>query len=143
MNVWQRSDLVLWGAQAAVSPPGEAAMDAATRLGHFLELRQHWLTIASDQSAGLMRLGQAVLQLELSRCLIHSLPSLHISRPVFTSLLCMQCDTLLYKEVRLALRVQWTTCEKENSPELLRRILQLATVLTSCLKSRQRWNLGG
>ena len=55
-------------AQAAVSPPGEAAMGAAARLGHFLELRQQWLTIASDQAAGLMRLGQAVLQLELSRC---------------------------------------------------------------------------
>ncbi|EIE27167.1 hypothetical protein COCSUDRAFT_31939, partial [Coccomyxa subellipsoidea C-169] len=53
--------------QAAVSPPGEAAMGAAAHLSHFLELRRQWLTIAGDQAASLMRLGQAVLQLELSR----------------------------------------------------------------------------
>ncbi len=42
-------------------------MGAAAHLSHFLELRRQWLTIAGDQAASLMRLGQAVLQLELSR----------------------------------------------------------------------------
>ncbi|BDA50909.1 probable serine/threonine-protein kinase SMG1 at C-terminar half [Coccomyxa sp. Obi] len=53
--------------QAAVAPPGKAEMGVAERLSHFLELRRQWLSIAGDQAAAVMRLGQAVLQLELSR----------------------------------------------------------------------------
>ncbi len=56
----------LW-LQSAVLPPGEAETVLAERLSHFLELRRQWLSIAGDQAAAVMRLGQAVLQLELSR----------------------------------------------------------------------------
>ncbi|CAL8462813.1 g2346 [Coccomyxa elongata] len=53
--------------QSAVLPPGEAETILAERLSHFLELRRQWLSIAGDQAAAVMCLGQAVLQLELSR----------------------------------------------------------------------------
>lgn len=53
---------------AAAAPPAERARTAASeQLSHFMELRRQWLGIASDQAAGLARLGQAVLHLELSR----------------------------------------------------------------------------
>jgi hypothetical protein len=52
---------------AAAAPPGEAETAAAAQLRHFLELRRQWLGLAADHAAGLMRMGQGVLHLELSR----------------------------------------------------------------------------
>lgn len=52
---------------AAAAPPGERTTAAATQLHHYLELRRQWLGLAAEHAAGLARLGQAVLHLELSR----------------------------------------------------------------------------
>lgn len=53
--------LLLWVAEAAGG-------HVPARLGHFLQLRGHWLSISGEHATSLARVGQAVLHLELSRC---------------------------------------------------------------------------
>ena len=38
------------------------------RLRHFLQLRTQWLNISGEHVASMARVGQAVMHLELSRC---------------------------------------------------------------------------
>ena len=40
------------------------------RLRHFLQLRTQWLNISGEHVASVARLGQAVMHLELSRCVL-------------------------------------------------------------------------